>query len=63
MPSLKRTSRAITSLAKERQKATGMKLLWGTANLFSHERYMNGAFTNPNFEVLTYGGSTDKGCN
>ncbi|MDC7226903.1 MAG: xylose isomerase [Spirochaetales bacterium] len=44
----------ITALAKERQNATGMKLLWGTANLFSHERYMNGAFTNPNFEVVTY---------
>jgi len=29
-------------------------LLWGTANLFSHQRYMNGAATNPNFEVLTF---------
>ncbi len=44
----------IVEMAKERQDATGMKLLWGTANLFSHERYMNGAFTNPNFEVLAY---------
>lgn len=41
-------------LAKERQKATGMKLLWATANAFSNPRYMNGAATNPNFEVLTY---------
>ncbi len=44
----------IVEMAKERQDATGMNLLWGTANLFSHERYMNGAFTNPNFEVLAY---------
>lgn len=44
----------MVGLAKERQNATGMKLLWGTANMFGHERYMNGAFTNPNFEVVTY---------
>jgi len=36
----------LTGLAKERQAATGVKLLWGTANLFSHKRYMNGASTN-----------------
>ncbi|SUZ77155.1 uncharacterized protein METZ01_LOCUS30009 [marine metagenome] len=41
-------------LAKERQNATNIKLLWGTANLFSHPRYMNGAATNPDFSVLTY---------
>jgi xylose isomerase len=40
--------------AKEKQKASGVKLLWGTANLFSHKRYMNGAATNPDFHVLTY---------
>lgn len=39
-------------LALERQKATGVKLLWGTANLFSHPRYMNGASTNPDFHVV-----------
>jgi xylose isomerase len=39
-------------LAKERQQATGVKLLWGTANLFSHPRYMNGAATNPDFHVV-----------
>ena len=43
----------LVALAKERQKSTGVKLLWGTANLFSHPRYMNGAATNPNFPVLT----------
>lgn len=40
--------------AREKQQATGVKLLWGTANLFSHPRYMNGAATNPDFNVLPY---------
>jgi xylose isomerase len=44
----------LTGLARERQAATGVKLLWGTANLFSHKRYMNGAATNPDFRVLTH---------
>jgi xylose isomerase len=44
--------RHLVGLAKERQQATGMKLLWGTANLFSHPRYMNGAATNPDFNVV-----------
>ena len=44
--------RHMVALAKERQKATGVKLLWGTANLFSHPRYMNGAATNPDFAVV-----------
>jgi xylose isomerase len=44
----------LVALAKERQKSTGVKLLWGTANLFSHPRYMNGAATNPNFPVLAH---------
>jgi xylose isomerase len=39
---------------KEKQEETGIKLLWGTANLFSHARYMNGAATNPDFNVLAY---------
>ena len=38
--------------AKECQEATGVKLLWGTANVFSNPRYMNGASTNPDFNVL-----------
>jgi len=38
--------------ARERQKATGVKLLWGTANIFSNPRYMNGASTNPDFTVV-----------
>jgi len=40
--------------AKELQKATGVRLLWGTANLFSHPRYMNGAATNPDFAVVAH---------
>jgi xylose isomerase len=39
--------------AKERQAATGIQLLWGTANVFSNRRYMNGAATNPDFNVVT----------
>jgi len=45
---------ALIEYAKEKQNETGIKLLWGTANLFSHKRYMNGAATNPDFNVLTY---------
>lgn len=38
--------------AKARQQHTGIKLLWGTANVFSNRRYMNGAATNPDFKVV-----------
>jgi xylose isomerase len=38
--------------AKQKQAASGVKLLWGTANVFSDPRYMNGASTNPDFAVL-----------
>ncbi len=44
----------LVKAAKAKQKASGVKLLWGTANLFSHPRYMNGAATNPDFAVLTH---------
>jgi len=44
----------MVQLAKQRQKSTGVKLLWGTANLFVNPRYMNGAATNPDFNVLTH---------
>lgn len=44
--------KAIVAYAKEKQAETGIKLLWGTANVFSHKRYMNGASTNPNFDSL-----------
>src|SRR5690242_1615574 len=45
---------ALTGYLKQKQSETGVKLLWGTANLFSHKRYMNGASTNPDFNVLTH---------
>jgi len=51
---------AMVDIAKARQQETGMKLLWGTANMFSNPRYMNGASTNPDFEVLAYAGSQVK---
>ena len=47
---------AITDYAKEKQKASGVKLLWGTANVFSNPRYMNGASTNPDFNAVAYAG-------
>ncbi|MDS0836596.1 xylose isomerase, partial [Xanthomonas citri] len=42
----------MVGVAKQRQADAGIKLLWGTANLFSHPRYMNGASTNPDFNVV-----------
>lgn len=44
----------ISEYAAQKQGETGIKLLWGTANLFGHSRYMNGAATNPDFQVLTH---------
>ncbi|UII78759.1 xylose isomerase [Flagellimonas sp. CMM7] len=42
---------------KEKMKVSGVKLLWGTANLFSNPRYMNGAASNPNFDVVAHAGA------
>jgi len=44
----------LVDLAKQKQAESGIRLLWGTANVFSHPRYMNGAATNPNFKVLPH---------
>ncbi len=52
---------AIVEYAKTKQAASGVKLLWGTANLFSNPRYMNGASTNPDFKVVAYAGAQLKG--
>jgi len=49
-----RRLQALVDYAKQKQAASGVKLLWGTANLFSNKRYMNGASTNPNFHVLAH---------
>ena len=55
-----RRLQTLTEYAREKQQASGMKLLWGTANLFSHQRYMNGAATNPDFLALAHGGAQVK---
>ncbi len=50
----------IVDYLKEKQAASGVKLLWGTANCFSNPRYMNGAATNPDFKVLARAGGQVK---
>jgi xylose isomerase len=55
-----RRLQALVDYAKQKQAASGVKLLWGTANLFSHKRYMNGASTNPDFHVLAHAGAQVK---
>ncbi|HAO50434.1 MAG TPA: xylose isomerase [Runella sp.] len=51
-----RRMQAIVDYAKGKQQASGVKLLWGTANVFSNPRYMNGASTNPDFNVVAHAG-------
>jgi xylose isomerase len=46
--------------ALKKQEESGVKLLWGTSNLFSNKRYMNGAATNPDFNVIAYAGTQVK---
>ena len=48
---------AIVDYAEQKQQDTGVKLLWGTSNLFSNPRYMNGAASNPDFSVVAYAGA------
>lgn len=50
----------IVSYAQQKMKASDIKVLWGTANLFSNPRYMNGAATNPDFNVVAYAGAQVK---
>ncbi len=52
--------KTIVEFAKAKQKASGVKLLWGTANVFSNPRYMNGASTNPDFNVVAWAGTQVK---
>ena len=47
----------LVDYAREKKKASGIELLWGTANLFNHPRYMNGASTNPDFNVVAHAGA------
>ena len=44
----------LVALAKAKQAESGISLLWGTANVFSHRRYTNGASTNPDFQVIPH---------
>jgi xylose isomerase len=56
-PSLKESEKRLSKIvdyAKLKQKASGVKLLWGTANVFSNPRFMNGAATNPDFNVVCW---------
>ncbi|MDX5417837.1 MAG: xylose isomerase [Hymenobacteraceae bacterium] len=55
-----RRLQALVEYAQQKQKETGVKLLWGTANVFSHRRYMNGAATNPDFHVTAHAGAQVK---
>jgi xylose isomerase len=52
--------KSLVAYAKIKQEETGIKLLWGTSNLFSNPRYMNGASTNPNFDVVAYAAAQAK---
>ena len=44
----------VVKVLKDEQARTGVKLLWGTANLFTNPRYMHGAATSPNFDVFAF---------
>ena len=52
----------ITDYFAQKMEATGLQLLWGTANLFSHRRFMAGAATNPDPEVFAFSAATIKTC-
>ncbi|MCB1348471.1 MAG: xylose isomerase [Maritimibacter sp.] len=58
----KRAFDEIIDIFGEKQEQTGVGLLWGTANLFSHRRFMSGASTNPDPEVFAYSAATIKSC-
>ncbi len=58
----KRNLEEIVDIFGQKQADTGVKLLWGTANLFSHKRFMSGASTNPDPDVFAYSAATIKSC-
>ena len=60
IPESEKRLHTMVDYAKAKQEASGVKLLWGTANLFSHKRYMNGAATNPDFSVIPWAGTQVK---
>ncbi|MDD4631117.1 MAG: xylose isomerase, partial [Proteiniphilum sp.] len=49
-----RNLKTIVAYVKQKMADTGIKLLWGTANVFGHKRYMNGAATNPDFDSVAF---------
>jgi xylose isomerase len=53
---------AVVKVLKEEQERTGIRLLWGTANLFSHPRYMHGAATSCNADAFAYAAAQVKKC-
>jgi xylose isomerase len=62
-PTLKESEKRLQKIveyAKEKQRVSGVKLLWGTANMFSNPRYMNGASTNPDFNAVCWAGAQVK---
>ncbi|WP_149303984.1 xylose isomerase [Pareuzebyella sediminis] len=62
-PNFNESEKRLTTIVdyiKAKQEASGVKLLWGTANCFSNPRYMNGAATNPDFNVLARAGGQIK---
>ena len=58
----KRAFGEIIEVFARKQEETGVGLLWGTANLFSHRRFMSGASTNPDPEIFAYSAATIKSC-
>ena len=58
----RRNLEEMTDYFAAKMEETGVKLLWGTANLFSHRRYMSGAATNPDPDVFAYASATVKSC-
>ena len=57
---IEKNLQTIVEYAKKKQDESGMKLLWGTANVFSNPRYMNGAATNPDFTTVAHAGTQIK---
>ncbi|WP_170371893.1 xylose isomerase [Ruegeria arenilitoris] len=57
-----RTLEEITDYIGEKMQASRTKLLWGTANMFSHRRWMGGASTNPDPDVFAFAAATVKSC-
>ncbi len=60
IPESEKRLQTMVDYAKDKQEETGIRLLWGTANVFSNPRYMNGASTNPDFTAVAWAGTQVK---